>query len=186
MKRAANIIGIVLLFVLVGFCVVFLTSSPKPAEEPEPVAATLSAAGDRAAGMDTVDTAAVTAAPLLKAEFPADSGASMPGVIIENTGVPLPEPAAEAAEPIVPLDEVEAAPSLQYLGSMYICGYDICVECCGKTDGITASGTVATVGRTIAAPPKHPLWHGAVYRRAWREGRRRSRRLPGLRAGRAL
>ena len=29
-------------------------------------------------------------------------------------------------------------------------GYDICVACCGKTDGITKSGTVATVGRTVA------------------------------------
>ena len=40
---------------------------------------------------------------------------------------------------------------MTYLGQYYITGYDICVECCGKTDGITASGVHAEVGRTVAA-----------------------------------
>lgn len=31
--------------------------------------------------------------------------------------------------------------------------YCACVECCGKTDGITATGTQATAGRTIAVDP---------------------------------
>ena len=35
-----------------------------------------------------------------------------------------------------------------------IYGYDACMSCCGKTDGITATGTVATPGRTIAVDPK--------------------------------
>ena len=39
-----------------------------------------------------------------------------------------------------------------YIGRYYITGYDICVACCGKTDGITASGVKAEVGRTVAAP----------------------------------
>lgn len=38
-----------------------------------------------------------------------------------------------------------------YLGRYYVTGYDTCAACCGKTDGITASGTTATVGRTCAA-----------------------------------
>lgn len=38
-----------------------------------------------------------------------------------------------------------------YLGSYYVTGYDTCAACCGKSDGITASGTTATVGRTCAA-----------------------------------
>ena len=45
----------------------------------------------------------------------------------------------------------------RYLGSYKITGYDICVHCCGKTDGITSSGTQATVGRTCAAPPDIPF-----------------------------
>lgn len=31
--------------------------------------------------------------------------------------------------------------------------YCACAECCGKTDGITATGTTATAGRTIAVDP---------------------------------
>ena len=31
--------------------------------------------------------------------------------------------------------------------------YCACNECCGKTDGITATGTTATAGRTIAVDP---------------------------------
>ena len=35
--------------------------------------------------------------------------------------------------------------------------YCACVKCCGKTNGITASGTKATAGRTIAAPKNYPF-----------------------------
>ena len=44
-----------------------------------------------------------------------------------------------------------------YKGRYYITGYDICRKCCGKTDGITASGAKASVGRTIAAPKSFPF-----------------------------
>ena len=40
--------------------------------------------------------------------------------------------------------------SLTYIGTYRITGYDICYSCCGKVNGITASGTKATPGRTIA------------------------------------
>lgn len=40
--------------------------------------------------------------------------------------------------------------NLRYLGVYYITGYDTCARCCGKSDGITASGRIATVGRTVA------------------------------------
>jgi len=48
-------------------------------------------------------------------------------------------------------------PPLVYLGNFRITGYDICVECCGKTDGVTASMTKAIVGRTCAAPRNIPF-----------------------------
>ena len=47
--------------------------------------------------------------------------------------------------------EVEKPPQRKYLGRYSIYAYCPCVKCCGKTNGITASGTVATEGRTIAA-----------------------------------
>jgi len=37
-------------------------------------------------------------------------------------------------------------------GVYKVTAYCACVSCCGKTDGITASGTKATANRTIAAP----------------------------------
>lgn len=35
-----------------------------------------------------------------------------------------------------------------------VTAYCACARCCGKTDGITASGTKAKQGRTVAADPK--------------------------------
>lgn len=50
--------------------------------------------------------------------------------------------------------EVEGmeAESGTYLGSYVVTAYCGCSKCCGKSDGITASGTKATAGRTVAAP----------------------------------
>lgn len=56
----------------------------------------------------------------------------------------------------IPCDEVDK-PSMTYIGSMYVTGYDACAKCCGKTDGITASGTVAEVGRTVAMCRDYPF-----------------------------
>ena len=39
------------------------------------------------------------------------------------------------------------------MGVFHITHYCPCMECCGKTDGITASGTKAKEGRTIAVDP---------------------------------
>ena len=42
------------------------------------------------------------------------------------------------------------APQKVSLGTFKLTAYCPCVKCCGKTDGITSSGTKATQGRTIA------------------------------------
>ena len=47
--------------------------------------------------------------------------------------------------------EPEPEPERVYMGLYWITGYDTCVQCCGKSDGITASGATATAGRTVAA-----------------------------------
>jgi 3D (Asp-Asp-Asp) domain-containing protein len=38
-----------------------------------------------------------------------------------------------------------------------VTGYCPCMKCCGKTDGITASGVKATANHTIAAPRTYPF-----------------------------
>lgn len=86
----------------------------------------------------------IETAPLPEAELK-NTAPAMPEPVIESEGVPLPE-----AAPIAPRDETEAQPRLRYLGEFQIYGYDICEKCCLKTDGITASGAPATVGRTVA------------------------------------
>lgn len=69
---------------------------------------------------------------------------------------------------VVPLAHIECPPDLkgesayskpQYidlidLGKYKLTAYCACVKCCGKEDGITATGTVATQGRTIAVDPQ--------------------------------
>ena len=42
---------------------------------------------------------------------------------------------------------------LEDLGTFVLTAYDPCMECCGKTDGITATGTKGRSGRTIAVDP---------------------------------
>lgn len=45
----------------------------------------------------------------------------------------------------------------QYLGKFVITYYCACEKCCGKSDGITASGTKVKAGRTIAADSSIPF-----------------------------
>lgn len=79
-------------------------------------------------------------------------------VKLENPAPPM-APAvfeAEAQEPSQ-VNQDEELP-LSYLGEFRITHYCACKECCGKDEddpwyGITATGTVATEGRTIAVDP---------------------------------
>ena len=55
----------------------------------------------------------------------------------------------------IKVEQVEVKQVVKYksLGEFKLTGYCACEYCCGKTDGITATGTVATAGRTIAVDP---------------------------------
>ena len=66
-------------------------------------------------------------------------------VILETT---TEEPTTE-----IPLTTVkhEDVPDYRDLGTYKLTAYCSCSKCCGKSDGITASGTKATAGRTVAA-----------------------------------
>lgn len=44
--------------------------------------------------------------------------------------------------------------NLVYMGRFKLTAYCACSKCCGKSDGITATGTKAKQGRTIAVDPK--------------------------------
>lgn len=65
----------------------------------------------------------------------------------ENAEMPAKESHTEAAAP----------QQNKYLGNYKITAYCGCSKCCGKSDCITASGTKATQGRTVAAPKTLPF-----------------------------
>lgn len=48
------------------------------------------------------------------------------------------------------------------LGEFMLTAYCPCAKCCGKTDGITSTGTLAAEGRTIAVDPRVIPYGSAV------------------------
>lgn len=48
------------------------------------------------------------------------------------------------------------------IGEFKLTAYCPCMKCCGKTDGITATGTTAAEGRTIAVDPRVIPYGSAV------------------------
>ena len=53
---------------------------------------------------------------------------------------------------LIPYEE-----ELQSLGTYQLTAYCSCSKCCGKSDGITASGVKATAGRTVAVDSSIPF-----------------------------
>ena len=57
----------------------------------------------------------------------------------------------EVPEPIIEQEYTTAVAEREYIEvTATLTAYCPCVKCCGKSDGITASGTQATAGRTVA------------------------------------
>ena len=68
----------------------------------------------------------------------------------ETAAVTAPEPVEEPENELI---EAALLASAHRLDDVTVTHYDCCVECCGKTDGITASGVRATPGVTVAVDP---------------------------------
>lgn len=74
--------------------------------------------------------------------------------IVETTEIcSVVETTTEEPTTEIPLTTVkhEDVPDYRDLGTYKLTAYCSCSKCCGKSDGITASGTKATAGRTVAA-----------------------------------
>lgn len=86
-------------------------------------------------------------------------------IILNTKYKPTKTPTYKEEVPVVDIEETPVeqeiietpAPTIVSLGVYKITAYCGCAKCCGKTDGITASGTHVTAGRTIAAPPEIPF-----------------------------
>lgn len=62
---------------------------------------------------------------------------------------------ADATKAVKPYAEVVTLSNKESLGEFVITAYCPCEKCCGEyADGITATGTVATEGRTCAVDPE--------------------------------
>lgn len=57
----------------------------------------------------------------------------------------------------------DIGPQFVSLGAFRVTAYCPCADCCGKCDGITATGTQATQGRTIAVDPDVIPYGTTVY-----------------------
>lgn len=72
-----------------------------------------------------------------------------------ETTTPTKKETTKATKTTKVIETTEPTESVEphYLGEFKLTAYCACAKCCGKTDGITASGTKATEGRTIAVDP---------------------------------
>lgn len=68
----------------------------------------------------------------------------------------------EVEEIIIEEDTEPQTKELELIGAFRITAYCPCAKCCGHNTGITATGTVATQGRTIAVDPEQIPYGTAV------------------------
>lgn len=72
----------------------------------------------------------------------------------------------------IPASEPAACDDV-FLGEYTLTAYCPCARCCGKSDGITATGTLAAEGRTIAVDPR-VIPYGAHVLLIWPDGTQRT------------
>lgn len=58
---------------------------------------------------------------------------------------------------LIPFEEYSADTTPKSLGTFKLTAYCACKKCCGKSNGITASGVKATAGRTVAVDSTIPF-----------------------------
>lgn len=93
------------------------------------------------AGVALAISAKATEEPTTPMAVPVEDDGRLPG---DDT---LAQEAPEASEEETPLDQAHV------LEGVVITHYDVCMQCCGKVDGITASGARATPYITVAVDP---------------------------------
>ena len=77
------------------------------------------------------------------------------GVVVkEKNPPPVAVAMREAAPVVIEPEEQEQPEKTPVIIIVNASAYCPCYRCCGKCDGITATGTKATAGRTIAVDPK--------------------------------
>ena len=93
-----------------------------------------------------VETVAVVETVKVTSE---DAGTAL--LLTANTRQKAPTP-----KPVAPAPAPAPAPT-PAATTWTLTAYCSCVQCCGKSDGITASGAKATAGRTVAVPSSIPF-----------------------------
>lgn len=73
--------------------------------------------------------------------------------ITPDHGVKVTEIVAQPFEAPQESEKIEAALNWHYISGCTLTAYCACSECCGKDDGITATGTTAQEGVTLAVDP---------------------------------
>lgn len=68
----------------------------------------------------------------------------------ESTDSTAQQPSAPSSSESQESQETSSGNGNTYLGRFRLTAYCPCAQCCGKSDGITASGAIATAGRTVA------------------------------------
>lgn len=96
-----------------------------------------------------------------------------PAVTAEECAAVQMEEVPAAYDPAwdIPASEPAACDDV-FLGEYTLTAYCPCTRCCGKSDGITATGTLAAEGRTIAVDPR-VIPYGSHVLLIWPDGTQR-------------